>query len=107
MDGSGRRRSLRLRSKLAEQISMLSTPKPASFHPDQEFLEDATAAKVCEFTYETEIGHDLPPFRSRVRSRPSRIRMEFEEPKYAGKVVTRKELAEIQGEESQSTFFSN
>lgn len=92
---------MRLRSKLAEQISELSNPKPASFHPDQEFLEDATAAKVCEFKYETETGGDLPPSRKVMRSRPSRMRMEFEEPKYAGKVVTRKELeAEIKGEGS-------
>lgn len=96
------RRSLRLRSKLAEQIAELSNPKPASFHPDLEFLEDHTAAKVCDFTYEAD-GDDLT--RSEMRSKPSRMGMEFDEPKYAGKVVTRKELeAEVEGEGSLEMF---
>ena len=38
------RRSKKL--SLAEQIAVLSTPKPAAFHPDQDELESETAAKV-------------------------------------------------------------
>ena len=80
----------RLRSKLAEQISELSNPKPASFHPDEDFLGDETAAKVCDFTYE---AGQLPPVRSVILSR-ARKGIELDDPKYAGKVVSRKELDE-------------
>ena len=101
------RRSSRLRSKLAEQISELSNPKPASYHPDQEFLEDDTAAKVCEFTYEAEVSNDSPPSRSRMRSKARRKGIELEEQKYAGKVVSRKDLeAEIEGEFHMILFSS-
>lgn len=91
----------RSRKSLAEQISSLSDPKPTtSFHPDQEFLGDDTAAKVCDFTYEDDPSVSPTP---RVRSSRAGARikrhLELEEdPKYAGRVVSRKELEADSGE---------
>ena len=82
-------------ASLAEEILALSNPRPAaSFHPDEEFLQDETAAKVCDFAYEAEgdrVGS--PSSERRARSGRKRRRIELEEdPKYAGRVVSRKEL---------------
>ena len=38
--------STRKKRSLAEEIALLSTPAPASFHPDEEELADPTSAKV-------------------------------------------------------------
>jgi len=87
------------RSGLAEQIFHLSNPKPAAFHPDEELLGEETAAKVCDFTYES--GNDsvsvrLPSAAGVQRARAKKG-IELNDPKYAGKVVDRKEL-EFNGE---------
>ena len=77
---------------LSEQILALSTPKPVSFHPDQDFLEDDTAAKLCDFSYEQqeEEERSLPQTRAKIRRRHG-IEPD-EDPKYAGRVVSRREL---------------
>ena len=103
---------------LAEQILALSDPKPAaSFHPDQEeFLVDDTAAKVCDFTYEEEGAGDegegeeqvVRGLRARQRQRrrlkgPA-LDLGEEDPRYAGRVVSRRQLeAEEGGERSAET----
>ncbi len=85
---------------LAEQILALSTPKPVSFHPDQDFLEDDTAAKLCDFSYEQEDVRSLPSaVTTRTRKRIRRadvvdLEEGGEDPKYAGRVVSRRELEE-------------
>ncbi len=85
---------------LAEQILALSNPKPASFHPDEEFLRDETAAKVCDFAYE-----DVPTRSSSATNRPGGGRVKIKrsaglegDPRYAGKVVSREELEADSGE---------
>lgn len=88
----------RSKKSLAEQILALSNPQPApSFHLDGE-EEDVTAAKVCDFTYE---GGSSPPrdVGTRVGTKSRRVRVDFEEdPKYAGKVVCRRDLEASEGE---------
>lgn len=83
------------RKSLAEQVLALSDPKPTSFHPDEDLLEDGTAAKVCDFSYEEEDSPSLSKT-SRIRTRETRTKRSGsqieEDPKYAGKVVSRKEL---------------
>ena len=82
----------RKKKSIAERISLLSNPKPASFHPDEEFLEDETAAKVCDFTYEG--GNDrvrLPSAAGVMRARAKKG-IELDDPKYAGRIVSRKDL---------------
>ena len=85
--------SERRKKSLSEQILALSTPKPASFHPDQDFFEDDTAARLCDFSYEqddTGSSPSAPRARKKAR-RGGGIDLE-EDPKYAGRVVSRKEL---------------
>ena len=79
----------RSKKSLTEQIAELSTPRPASFHPDEEELSDLTAAKLSEFTYEEERGDDkFTPARGHIK-----FRSELEDdPKYAGKRVSRRDL---------------
>ena len=90
---------------LAEQLALLSTPAPASFHPDEDDLADLTAAKVetwapltprpsayftlrllpsevCDFEYDEGAGAVLT---SRLR------RLASEDPRYAGRTVGRRE----------------
>ena len=88
----------RSKKSLSEQILALSTPKPASFHPDQDFLEDATAAKLCDFSYEQESEANLSSQLNsgRHRSRRSGGGALEEDPKYAGRVVSRKELQDAE-----------
>lgn len=80
---------------MAEQIASLSNPKPtSSFHPDQEFLGDDTAAKVCDFTYEEAPGGS-PSRETRSSIAGARLKRHLvleEDPKYAGRVVSRREL---------------
>ena len=94
------RRSARLRSKLAEQLVDLSTPNPISFHPDEDDLNDETVAKVCDFMYEEEEGHHQISVGNGIRT--TQVGKELEEdldPKYAGNVVSRRELdMEMEGE---------
>lgn len=80
----------RSKKSLTEQIAGLSTPRPVSFHPDEEELADITAAKVSDFTYEEEgeLEGDAFPSSSHVRFRA----LVEDDPKYAGKRVNRKDL---------------
>ena len=87
-----KRRSKRLRSMgLAEQVLSLSDPKPISFHPDEDFLNETTAAKVCDFTYEEESDSvDAKTWtKARIRARKADL---DDDPRYVGKVVSRKVL---------------
>ncbi len=97
------RRSERLRSKsIAEQISGLCDPKPIPFHLGVEELQDETSAKVCDFAYEEEDEPEsessTPSSRARHGANQTirdRMGASFEDnPKYAGEVVSRKELEE-------------
>ena len=81
------------KQSLSEQILALSTPKPASFHPDQDFFEDETAAKLCDFSYEHQDSGDSPlPATTRGKTRKRRALEIEEDPKYAGRVVSRRDL---------------
>ena len=84
---SNRKRKARL--TLSEQLAELSTPKPVSFHPDEDELADLTRAKVCDFPTESD-EHFV------VEKKKSKSRKYFDEfeddPRYAGKAVARKEL---------------
>ena len=85
------------KTSLAEQILALSNPQPVpSFHLDEE-EEDETTAKVCDFTYEEDSSpRDVG---TRVRSKSRRVRVDFEEDtKYAGRVVSRRDLETREGE---------
>ena len=82
--------AVKRKKSLAEQIASLSTPKPVSYHPDHEFLEDDTAVKVCDFSYDLEEeGRELE---RRIKGARRRFGDLEEDPKYAGRVVSRKEL---------------
>ncbi len=72
------------KKSLSEQLKELSTPKPVSYHPDQEDQADLTAAKVVEFPYEEE--EPLP-------KRRKLLREEFDDdPKYSGRAISRRDL---------------
>ena len=79
------------KQSLSEQLAELSDPKPLSFHPDQEDLEDLTAAKVCSFSYEEEEGEEDGEKGRRTRGRRVKY-LDEEDAKYGGKTVTRKHL---------------
>ena len=93
---------------LADQLAELSNPTPITFHPDQEDLEDVTAAKVCSFDAGEEGSSvELDEGRGgsgavRVPSSGGRRRVKYldeDDAKYAGKAVSRKELeAEYESE---------
>lgn len=85
----------RTKKSLADQILALSNPQPASFHPDEEFLADETAAKLCDFTYEEE-AESSPSLNVVKRRKRKGLELVEEDPRYMGKVVSRKEL-EFQG----------
>ena len=85
------------KQSLAEQLAELSNPRPVSYHPDQEDLEDQTAAKVCSYSYEEEArerrvkaasaaGAKRPGTRKRARY------LDEEDTKYAGRAISRKDL---------------
>ena len=79
-------------------MAELSDPKPVSFHPDQEELDDLTAAKVCSFTYEEGSGEEERQG-SKLRSRRRIERLDEDDPKYAGRAISRKDFyAEYNGE---------
>lgn len=86
---------------LSEQLAELSDPKPTSFHPDQEDLEDITAAKVCSYNHEEEDSERNKEHGGRGRaSRRKAIKyLDEDDMKYAGKTISRKELeTEYDGE---------
>ena len=74
------------RSKsLSEKLAELSTPKPVTYHPDEEELTDVTAARVCDFSPDHE-PVQLSPKRRKVAD-------EFaDDPRYSGRAVSRREL---------------
>lgn len=89
----------------ADQLAELSNPTPITFHPDQEDLEDVTAAKVCTFDAEEESEEgrgELQGANSAVRGSGRRRRVKYldeDDAKYAGKPVSRRELeTEYEGE---------
>lgn len=95
------------KQSLADQLAELSNPTPVTFHPDQEDLEDVTAAKVCSFDGEEESREDQEEEEGRGgavrlggRGRRRRVKyLDEDDAKYAGKVVSRKALeAEYDGE---------
>ena len=78
----------KVKPTLSEQLAELSTPKPVSFHPDEDELADVTAARVCDFRNE-----DDEHFVVVKKSTGRKYFDEFEDdPRYAGKSVARKEL---------------
>jgi hypothetical protein len=85
---------------LADQLAELGNPTPTTFHPDQEDLEDVTAAKVCSFDGEEESNEEARGGSVRSSGRRRRVKyLDEEDTKYAGKAVSRKELeAEYEGE---------
>lgn len=88
------------KKSLSEQLEELSTPKPVSYHPDQEDQADLTAAKVVEFAYEAE---EQEPRRHKRR----KLLLQGEEfdndPKYSGRTVTRSDLQD--NSEGNSTLW--
>ena len=92
------------KKSLVDQILALSNPQPASFHPDEEAFQDISAARLCDFTYEEE-GEKSP---SNLKQRSSCARRrgldleEEDDPRYAGKVMSREEL---ESEHSGSSSF--
>ena len=85
---------------LADQLAELSNPTPITFHPDQEDIEDVTAAKVCSFGGEEESSEGGIGGAVRGGGRRRRVKyLDEDDTKYAGKAVSRKELeAEHEGE---------
>ena len=81
---------------LAEQLRELSTPLPPSFHPDEEDLACETAARVCDDIEEEEgegLGRGGLAGEAQRASRLRRVDLEFQDdPRYAGRAVTRREL---------------
>ena len=86
------------KKSLAEQILALSTPQPVpTYHPDQEFLGDDTAAKICDYHYEEQQARSPSPADvSGTRTKRKGgvgVGLGLEEdPRYAGRVVSRREL---------------
>lgn len=89
------------KSSLVDQILALSNPQPASFHPDVEVLEDETAAKLCDFTYEAE-AECTPVLSLKGRRVLKKRKLAEEDPRYAGKVVSRKDMEMQNRLQSQS-----
>ena len=100
MHGEGKMTTGKVKKKqsLADQLAELSNPTPITFHPDQEDLEDVTAAKVCGFDGEEESSQEGRGGGGRGRRRRVKY-LDEDDAKYAGKSVSRKELeAEYESE---------
>ena len=85
------------KQSLAEQLAELSNPRPVSYHPDLEDLEDLTAAKVCSFSYEEEarereVEVAAATDAKRPRTRKKARYLDEEDTKYAGRAISRKDL---------------
>lgn len=80
------------KQSLAEQLAELSNPKPAIF-PEDVTLED-DAAKVCDFD-EYEAIDVTPPVRTSTRRSRSDACLD-EDPRYAGRAISRKDLEEFE-----------
>ena len=80
------------KQSLAEQLAELSNPKPAIF-PEDVTLE-ADAAKVCDFD-EYEAIDVTPPVRTSTRRSRSDACLD-EDPRYAGRAISRKDLEEFE-----------
>lgn len=80
------------KQSLADQLAELSNPRSVTFHPDQEDIEDVTAAKVCSF-YEEEESEEIQSVTVQGSGRRRRIKyLDEDDAKYAGKAVSRKDL---------------
>ena len=80
------------KQSLADQLAELSNPRPVSFHPDQEDLEDVTAAKVCTFdAEESEKEQEIRGGAAQGRRRRVKY-LDEGDAKYAGKAISRKEF---------------
>ena len=76
---------------LSEKLAELSTPKPVTYHPDEEELADVTAARVCDFSLDDE-PVQLNPKRRKIAD-------EFaDDPRYSGKAVSRRDLQDSEEE---------
>lgn len=80
------------KQSLAEQLAELSNPKPAIF-PEDVILE-ADTAKVCDFD-EYEAIDVAPPVRTSTRRSRSDACLD-EDPRYAGRAISRKDLEEFE-----------
>lgn len=97
------------KQSLAEQLAELSNPRPVSYHPDQEDLEDLTAAKVCSFSYEEEAREREvePAATAGVRRPGTRKRAKYldeDDAKYAGRAISRKDFEVDDDSESGLTI---
>ena len=80
---------------LSEQLRELSNPRPAEFHPDQDDWDLLTGARVTSgHAYDgDEIAAEEGGVASRARNRIRKRQLELEDdPRYAGRPVSRKEL---------------
>lgn len=99
------------KQSLAEQLAELSSPRPVSYHPDQEDLEDLTAAKVCRFSHEEEARErdvEAAAAAPTIRRPGTRRRVRYldeEDTKYAGRAISRKDLDVEYDSESGCTFW--
>lgn len=99
------------KQSIAEQLAELSNPRPVCYHPDQEDLDDLTAAKVCSFSHEEQDEFkEHENYEDGVSSRQlgSRRRLKYleeEDVKYAGITISRKEFdSEFDGELNYTVY---
>ena len=75
------------KQSLAEQLAELSNPKPGIFPEDD-------VPKICDFD---EYEETTPPVRMTTRRNRREIYLE-DDPRYAGRAISRKEMEELEGE---------
>jgi len=86
---------------LAEQLAALTTAQPGFQDPEQD--NDVTAAKVTEFEAETDIADTdyLSVETDHSKLRLQNARLDGDDTRYAGKKISRKKLAKLQGMEEE------
>ena len=86
------------RLSLAEQIAQLADPRPSSFHPDED-ERDQLGAVSLSYAREDSEGDDSGHVQQR-----SSLRVSWEDdPRYAGRPITRKELEQDEEEYSAAS----
>lgn len=80
---------------LSEQIALLSDPRPRCFDPDEAERDHLGYAKLCDFECDSD---DEPRTQQRSVLRDNVVQWD-DDPRYAGRPVSRKELEEEEGEE--------
>lgn len=88
---------------LSQQISSLCDPTPSLSEPQYDSDNDDNNARLCQYNEEDEDDTDIVSLGRKRRSSLRRDRFESD-PKYAGKLVSRKALKkkwEIGGEDNQ------